>query len=321
MDHPLTVYVAGPMSGIAEFNFPAFREASGNLRALGHEVISPHELDEAEGFEPSATGDDQDPNEYAAFLARDIQKIAEAGVEAIVCLPGWEDSGGAKTEVQFGRALGCHILSYPDLLPIPKPREWLTINNSWRAGDSGTELLSPEPPQPGDWGERQTEPPPGGPRSPSELAALEEQYTQVRIDPTFPATVLPPTDAPSGEVRKVDPDTGGAKGQKPERMDLIPMPFLLELAKVYGEGAKKYADFNYLKGYDWKLSQGAMLRHIAAFFTGESIDPETGCHHLGHAAWHCATLFLFERHNLGKDHTLRAVLDGDVELDEDGQVA
>lgn len=112
------VYLLGPMTGIPEFNFPAFKAAADELRARGFDVLSPAEMDEAEGFEPSPTGDDQAAEQYAQFLARDIQKIAEAGVDAGVALPGWERSGGANTEVAFLRALGRPILRYPDLEPI-----------------------------------------------------------------------------------------------------------------------------------------------------------------------------------------------------------
>ncbi len=103
------------------------------------------------------------------------------------------------------------------------------------------------------------------------------------------------------EVRITDPVTGGQKGQKPERFDLIPFDALEEVARVYGVGAEKYADDNWLKGYAWRLSAGALLRHVARFMVGEDRDPETGCLHLAHAAWHCLTLLTFAMRNLGTD--------------------
>jgi hypothetical protein len=52
---------------------------------------------------------------------------------------------------------------------------------------------------------------------------------------------------PSGEVRVVDPITGGMKGSKPERFDLLPWPALEEVARVYAFGATKYDDHNWHK--------------------------------------------------------------------------
>jgi len=42
------------------------------------------------------------------------------------------------------------------------------------------------------------------------------------------------------ELRMTDPVTGAQKGSKPERYDLIPADAMDEVARVYGEGAKKY---------------------------------------------------------------------------------
>ncbi len=103
------------------------------------------------------------------------------------------------------------------------------------------------------------------------------------------------------EVRVVDPVTGGEKGQKGERYDLIPAVAHQELARVFGFGSAKYADDNWRKGYSWRLSVGALERHLAAWKQGESVDAESGCHHLAHAAWHCYVLQTFEREGLGTD--------------------
>lgn len=103
------------------------------------------------------------------------------------------------------------------------------------------------------------------------------------------------------EVIITDPETGGRKGQKPERFDLIPMDALEEVARVYGWGARKYADDNWLRGYKWRLSLGALLRHVARFMVGEDRDPESGLLHVAHAAWHCLTLATFIMRSLGTD--------------------
>lgn len=116
-----------------------------------------------------------------------------------------------------------------------------------------------------------------------------------------PSTQMKPVTSATGEKLVTDPKTGGMKGQKPARFDLIPSPFLWELALVYGKGAEKYDDDNWRKGYDWRLTYGALLRHLHLFWMGESIDPESGLHHLAHVAWHAATLFTFDEVGLGTD--------------------
>lgn len=103
------------------------------------------------------------------------------------------------------------------------------------------------------------------------------------------------------EVRVTDPDTGGQKGTKEERFDLIPAYPLWQLATVYGRGASKYDDNNWRKGYKWSLSFAAMCRHIWQFWAGQYYDQDDGLPHLAHAMWHCATLMEFHRMKLGKD--------------------
>lgn len=102
-------------------------------------------------------------------------------------------------------------------------------------------------------------------------------------------------------VDVIDPVTGGAKGMKPERYGLIPVWPLAELARVYGYGAQKYDDNNWRKGYRWGLSYDALQRHVNAFWSGESIDPESGFHHLAHAAFHLFALMTYEREGAGTD--------------------
>lgn len=97
-----------------------------------------------------------------------------------------------------------------------------------------------------------------------------------------------------GENRITSP-TGGQKGQKVERFDLIPAWALEQLARVYGMGATKYEDHNWRKGYSWSLAFAAAMRHMWAFWRGEDMDPESSLPHLAHAAFHMLTLLTFMR--------------------------
>lgn len=100
----------------------------------------------------------------------------------------------------------------------------------------------------------------------------------------------------------VDPKTGGAKGQKDIMMGALDPMSIMEVARVAGLGAKKYARYNFLKGYNWSLSYDALMRHLSAFWAGQDKDPEFGVtYHLAHAAWHCLTLLAFARRGIGTD--------------------
>ena len=108
-----------------------------------------------------------------------------------------------------------------------------------------------------------------------------------------------------GETRITDPVTGGQKGSKLARFDLIPMDALWEVAEVFGRGAAKYADRNWEKGYKWGLSVAALQRHLALRLGGEVYDNETGCRHLGQVVWHALVLLTFELRSLGTDDVTR----------------
>lgn len=94
------------------------------------------------------------------------------------------------------------------------------------------------------------------------------------------------------EERRVS-STGGEKGVKEARYDLIPVEALEKLAILYGRGAAKYEDNNWRKGYDWSKSYAALQRHANAFWRGEDIDEEMGLPHLAAVAFHAFTLMTF----------------------------
>lgn len=95
-----------------------------------------------------------------------------------------------------------------------------------------------------------------------------------------------------GEVRTTSA-TGGQKGVKEARYDLIPPGALELLAIHYGKGSQKYSDHNWRKGFNWSNSYAALNRHLQAFWGGEDLDPETGSPHMAAVAWHAFTLLTF----------------------------
>ncbi len=112
------------------------------------------------------------------------------------------------------------------------------------------------------------------------------------------------------EVRVVDPVTGGEKGSKLARFDLIPPEALWALAEVYGKGAEKYSERNWQRGYKWSLSVAALCRHLFQWIMGERYDKETGCHHLSQVAWHAFALYTFDMKGLGTNDVRQEIGDG-----------
>ena len=76
------------------------------------------------------------------------------------------------------------------------------------------------------------------------------------------------------------------------RLDLLPITPLIGIGKVLTYGAKKYAARNWEKGLAWSRCYAAALRHLFAWWSGETNDPETGLNHLDHAL--CEIMFLRE---------------------------
>lgn len=95
------IYLAGPMTGIKDYNYPEFNRAAAWLRSQGHEVFSPAELD-MPGYE--------DPAVLRKAFAVEFEFIC-LKANTIALLPGWEHSKGAFAEWALAKALG-HELMY-----------------------------------------------------------------------------------------------------------------------------------------------------------------------------------------------------------------
>lgn len=112
-----TIYVAGPMTGLPDFNYPAFNAAAKKLRAMGHTVFNP-----AESPAPAC-------GTYQGYLRLGIAQLVQC--ECIVLLPGWSDSTGARIERFLAWVLGMEVVNFlddPVLTRAPVARPFLYIS-------------------------------------------------------------------------------------------------------------------------------------------------------------------------------------------------
>lgn len=114
----MKVYVAGPMRGIKDFNFPAFHECAAMLRELGYTVRNPAEHDEEQGFDPVGDGDRWQESQLDLRESMRWDLSAVLWADAIVVLPGWRNSYGVGVELTVAREVGTPILDAETLLPV-----------------------------------------------------------------------------------------------------------------------------------------------------------------------------------------------------------
>lgn len=86
------VYIAGPMSGLPDLNYPEFNRASAYLRELGYEVENP-----AENPAPAC-------GSWAGYMRMAIAQLVQC--DEIHMLRGWQQSRGAKLEHEIAQQLG-----------------------------------------------------------------------------------------------------------------------------------------------------------------------------------------------------------------------
>jgi Domain of unknown function (DUF4406) len=115
----MRIYLAGPMTGIPEFNFPAFNSYAYALRKMGHVVFNPAERDiQRHGGVDISIGNETGCQKVAAevhgfslrdALADDCEFICK-NADAIAMMPGWENSAGAMAEWHLAKALKLKFL-------------------------------------------------------------------------------------------------------------------------------------------------------------------------------------------------------------------
>lgn len=97
-------YLAGPMTGLPEFNFPAFDAAKRDLEQLGFEILSPHDIDHGE------TPETRGKLHYSVYLRAGFKLLLEC--RGIILLPNWTKSRGAVAEFNLAVSLDMAVMQY-----------------------------------------------------------------------------------------------------------------------------------------------------------------------------------------------------------------
>ncbi|MEQ7847756.1 DUF4406 domain-containing protein [Nocardioides kribbensis] len=99
----MRLYIAGPMTGRPDFNFPAFFAAERDLIAAGHETSN-----------PARNGQGAPDMGWVDYMRRDIADLLTC--DGIAILDGWGESRGALLEVHIADALA---------LPVKRVDQWI----------------------------------------------------------------------------------------------------------------------------------------------------------------------------------------------------
>ncbi|WP_427130333.1 dATP/dGTP diphosphohydrolase domain-containing protein [Pseudarthrobacter sp. S9] len=273
----MKIYIAGPMRGLPQFNFPAFDQAASVLESLGHEVFNPADRDRSVGFTTKGMTGNENLAEHGFSLREALHadtRWISLHADAIAVLPGWEKSTGAKVEVALGRALG---------IPVAY---WKNFSQSGPIIEIPSDL-KPSGALPGTIIREA-------------VARTEDALKRMSFAASGAVVTTTRYTNSANEVRTTS-STGGEKGTKPERYDLIPVGALATVAALYGQGAAKYAAHNWRRGYEWSKSYAALQRHATQFWNGEDNDAEMGLPHMASVAFHALALLTFMEERPGFD--------------------
>jgi len=95
-------YLCGPMTGLPEYNYPAFMAVATALRQAGHQVVNPAE----DGLPVLAP--------WGEHLRLAICKLLTC--QQVATLPGCEHSKGAQLELHIARQLGMPVVAAAEML-------------------------------------------------------------------------------------------------------------------------------------------------------------------------------------------------------------
>lgn len=88
-------------------------------------------------------------------------------------------------------------------------------------------------------------------------------------------------ESPLAKTETINSGFAAKNDQAKPDLSLLPQILLIEIAKAFMVGEKKYGRYNYTKGHQASQLVAAALRHMTAWNDGEEHDPADGQHHLG----------------------------------------
>ena len=117
-------YIAGPMRGLPEYNYPAFIIADFKLGLIGWETYNPAkmDLDDNKGHERQTIEEQEahdTPLHARHFATRDLEVILKLRAEdgdALIMLPGWAGSIGARAERAVAQWIHLPVLTLKEAL-------------------------------------------------------------------------------------------------------------------------------------------------------------------------------------------------------------
>jgi Domain of unknown function (DUF4406)/Domain of unknown function (DUF6378) len=111
---PDCLFIAGKMTGVEAFNFPAFFDAEERWAEAGWLVTNPARMDTDLGFDPVNHAADTPE----AYMKRDLPQVAAC--DAIALIPGWETSSGCAKELQVARWCGLEVYDATTMELLPE---------------------------------------------------------------------------------------------------------------------------------------------------------------------------------------------------------
>lgn len=90
------IYLSGPMTGLPNYNYPAFNAEADRLRALGYQIENPAE-------NPAPARD-----KWELYMRPAL--IQMLGCDMVAVLPGWNTSRGANVEVELALHMGMTVV-------------------------------------------------------------------------------------------------------------------------------------------------------------------------------------------------------------------
>lgn len=119
----MKVYLAGPMRGLPDWNFPAFDAAEERWLAAGHQPFNPAQIDRVLQYGP---GQGENPSHLRHVIQMDLACLFAA--DALALLPGWERSTGAAAELALVQFLGLPVYDAVTMERLhPPARPWAQL--------------------------------------------------------------------------------------------------------------------------------------------------------------------------------------------------